>query len=880
MRNVLCGFIIAVCSSFAFGIGGDMGASTDPLTDGSADHPWLIEDFGDFEEFASDPNYWASGVYTRLESDIDLDPGLQGRQIYTQSPIAGDTDTDEHFDGIEYRGFFDGNNYVVKNLTINGSYWCGLFGKIYIDGEIINLGTEDVSITGSGYYLGGLCGKNYNAKITGCYSTGNVTGGESSAYIGMMCGKNYGKIRDSYVTGNVTGGNGSGNIAGGNIGGMCGYNGYSLSMAGVLRDCYAECSVTGGENSYNIGGLCGRNGYGGKIIDCHSNSTVNGGFGSYNIGGLCGQTWESITINCYATGEVNGDSSGQIGGLCGENDNGEIINCYSTGSVSGGGPLGGLCGKSDLGVISECYSTGSLNGSSYIGGLCGINNSGSISNCYANGSIISGDDSCNIGGLIGENNLGDVNNCYAITSVVAGLETYNLGGLCGRNNDGSIINCYSIGEVTGNGYAGGTGGLCGYNEYGTISHCYANCDVSGITNLGGLCGDNLLGTISNCYSNGSVSGENYMGGLCGTNSGVISKSYAAGMIIELMTGSQKGGMCSNNNGTITGCFWDIYACGAAVSEGGTGLFTDQMIIKSTYTDAGWDFLDETINGPNDIWRMCVDGVDYPKLTSIYIRNGDILCSDGVDVNDLNILAAEWLMEGECHADTNFDNIVNIYDLGIIAMNWLSVYEYPDFAFPAHWPMDGNADDVSYYQRDGIVHGDPVWRDGHINEAIQLDGDGDFVSTSFVVDPSIGSFSVFAWIKGGANGQCVISQADNEYGAYGEIGRVWLRTDTSGYFSTALREPGGNALVSAYADCHDAQWHHIGLAWDGARRTLYTDGAAVASDSSDLSGLEPCTGSMYIGTNKEAYDKFWDGKIDDLRIYNRALSDSEVAGLVQ
>jgi hypothetical protein len=38
-----------------------------------------------------------------------------------------------------------------------------------------------------------------------------------------------------------------------------------------------------------------------------------------------------------------------------------------------------------------------------------------------------------------------------------------------------------------------------------------------------------------------------------------------------------------------------------------------MKTLSTFTSAGWDFVGETANGTNDYWRMCVDGVDYPRL---------------------------------------------------------------------------------------------------------------------------------------------------------------------------------------------------------------------------------------------------------------------------
>ena len=96
--------MVGVC----LGAGGDMGVGTEPLTDGSADHPYLIEDFADFQAFCGNSDYWDD--YTRLECDLDL----SSAGTYTQAPIAGDTDTDSGFDGTSFSGTFDGNNHVIS----------------------------------------------------------------------------------------------------------------------------------------------------------------------------------------------------------------------------------------------------------------------------------------------------------------------------------------------------------------------------------------------------------------------------------------------------------------------------------------------------------------------------------------------------------------------------------------------------------------------------------------------------------------------------------------------------------------------------------------------------------------------------------------------
>jgi len=143
------------------------------------------------------------------------------------------------------------------------------------------------------------------------------------------------------------------------------------------------------------------------------------------------------------------------------------------------------------------------------------------------------------------------------------------------------------------------------------------------------------------------------------------------------------------------------------------------------------------------------------------------------------------------------------------------------------------------------------------------GIDDYVSTPFVLNPADGKFSVFAWIKGGAPGQAVLSQAG---------GANWLCTDSfEGNLMTELKGSGrsGGPLLSQTFIIDD-NWHRIGLVWDGSNRTLYVDDVTVAEDTQ--ANLECSNNVLYIGAGKAMEPgSFWSGLIDDVRIYNRAVT---------
>jgi len=188
--------------------------------------------------------------------------------------------------------------------------------------------------------------------------------------------------------------------------------------------------------------------------------------------------------------------------------------------------------------------------------------------------------------------------------------------------------------------------------------------------------------------------------------------------------------------------------------------------------------------------------------------------------------------------------------------------------------------------DGVLNGDPQWRpDAGVNGgALSFNGTDSFISTPFVIDPSLDSFSVFAWIKGGAPGQVILSQSSGLLAEQG--GANWLMADpTDGALRTDLREPevtGRNAgppgppLISTIV-MTDGDWHRIGFVRDADNRILYMDGVETARDSA--ASLESSEGGLHIGAGRDLDPaSFFLGMIDDVCIYDVALRSEQVEAL--
>jgi hypothetical protein len=87
--------------------------------------------------------------------------------------------------------------------------------------------------------------------------------------------------------------------------------------------------------------------------------------------------------------------------------------------------------------------------------------------------------------------------------------------------------------------------------------------------------------------------------------------------------------------------------------------------------------------------------------------------------------------------------------------------------------------------------------------------------------------------------------------------------------------GANYFAKSSGGYNDGEWHYAVLTFDGRTINLYIDGTKEASKSTtatpDYTGIQPVS----IGVNSLALGGFFIGQIDEVRIWNRTLSDQEV-----
>ncbi|HUV41749.1 MAG TPA: LamG domain-containing protein, partial [Sedimentisphaerales bacterium] len=161
-------------------------------------------------------------------------------------------------------------------------------------------------------------------------------------------------------------------------------------------------------------------------------------------------------------------------------------------------------------------------------------------------------------------------------------------------------------------------------------------------------------------------------------------------------------------------------------------------------------------------------------------------------------------------------------------------------------------------------GGPGYAAGLHNQAIDLAGTGKYVNCGNDASFNIsGAITLSALINGTFN---------NPSGSLGRIvekGYNWMLC--RGYGDSAAFYCLGFGILEGSVNINDNQWHHVAAVYDGSKMYLYVDGRLDAVKNASGS-LKVSTANVYIGGNPS---QSFNGLIDDVLIYNRALSKSEI-----
>jgi len=183
---------------------------------------------------------------------------------------------------------------------------------------------------------------------------------------------------------------------------------------------------------------------------------------------------------------------------------------------------------------------------------------------------------------------------------------------------------------------------------------------------------------------------------------------------------------------------------------------------------------------------------------------------------------------------------------------------------SHYPFNRNARD-SVGNNHGSVRGSPDYVEGISNKAIKLYGSEDYVYIGDKFDNLNEGFAISVWIK-----------LDKD--ALGTLNYVfWKSDDKPGLLiledGRVDVKPGPRSTTKL----EEGKWYHIVYTFDGSVSKVYINGKL--ENLGNVSSFSP-GGTVRIGRDEKSsrYERHFDGEIDDLRIYNNFLIESEILAL--
>lgn len=352
--------------------------------------------------------------------------------------------------------------------------------------------------------------------------------------------------------------------------------------------------------------------------------------------------------------------------------------------------------------------------------------------------------------------------------------------------------------------------------------------------------------------------------------------------IRLLSGCGEGLSILTDDTSVTGTAWSewSYRRPVTISNGGATTQTDYQV-NVNLTTGNFSFASADANG-NDL-RFNYNGTSLPYWIESWVAGTS--ASIWVKVPSLpagnTVIYLYYGNPGEAAA-SSFDNTFT-KNSGFTGLK-------------AQWHMDegsgGSISDSSGNSNTGTITG-AAWAgaDGgrwytsttagfSTGDSLSFDGTGDYVTVAD--DNSLDTIylTIGVWIKTGGNvnpTQYIISKWDEganqrSYAVSIETATVYFLTSQSGTLATV--DSIGRGALSTNT------WYHIAVTSDGSEKKIFINGTQAGASSVWANTIHAGTSSLVMGARDSSPVELFTGIIDEVSIYDRALSANEIKALSQ
>ncbi len=220
----------------------------------------------------------------------------------------------------------------------------------------------------------------------------------------------------------------------------------------------------------------------------------------------------------------------------------------------------------------------------------------------------------------------------------------------------------------------------------------------------------------------------------------------------------------------------------------------------------------------------------------------------------------------------------------VVQAWPTPCLAPPMGMAGWWPGDNSAQDLISGNA-GLVRGSPSFTTNSSRLAFLFDSDDDQVTIphqdSFNVNPP--GFTVDFWMKGIKNQPASLFLViEKSHGWVDSTGWAFQGDSATGRISLGIGSGGSGASnfagVNSSTDVLDGRFHHVVGTWDGFAIRLYIDGRAESEKAFTTPANNNRTVNIGYTWGNNSPQRFFRGLVDEVGIYTRALSETEIAAI--
>ncbi|RMD45901.1 VWA domain-containing protein [Candidatus Pacearchaeota archaeon] len=353
----------------------------------------------------------------------------------------------------------------------------------------------------------------------------------------------------------------------------------------------------------------------------------------------------------------------------------------------------------------------------------------------------------------------------------------------------------------------------------------------------------------------------------------ISRPLDTFSVTDLSGSMNRYGFCKDYQTYHSYCDNSPTWCIAPPNQGGCGGVWYRPIDAAK--DANKAFIDAILNSS----KNRVGLVGYSS-TTIESASHDL----SSDANSLKATVDSWSANGMtcicCGINSAVDKITSATSTGSLAGNLMTYY-----------PFEDSVEDLSGKQNNATIHGSPTYQTGSFGKSLEFNGATDYIEAGRIENVTTNGTIAF-WFrprnkfdKKSNNPQGLWSKYENNSkNAFISLKGKNLNTGSGsdGSIQVKFENVGGTTYIHTNKNkWNGGNWYHIAVTWGGGTVKIYVDGTLenTASGSPDLNMQGNHTfGKSVFDSADFSSDAYFDGRIDDVRVYDYELSPSQIAGL--